>query len=233
MAVAWNLCVARGLNSRWSQACAWRRTGRYQQQVPILLAGRYKPGDAANLELEGMSRWQDKGQVRISCRKCSSSSNLTYFAIGNIPNMNLIFMNSCIVVWISRNNQQDAPCNRIYYSNILLKAQHVSSGMPLIIRSSKLHLQPLVYIPIWWPLSRLGGNWVPTQPGQRPVTTWVYKPEAVNTVWSSWWWAVCRSKHVEPSIKFWNNKFYYKVHLVGYFYWFVPNMGLFKRDDWQ
>jgi hypothetical protein len=27
----------------------------------------------------------------------------------------------------------------------LLKAQHVSSGTPLIIRSSKLYLQPLVY----------------------------------------------------------------------------------------
>jgi hypothetical protein len=26
---------------------------------------------------------------------------------------------------------------------------------------------------------------VPTQPGQRPVTTWVYKPEAAKTVWSS------------------------------------------------
>ena len=32
-----------------------------------------------------------------------------------------------------------------------LKAQHVSSGTPLIIRSSKLYLQPLVYIPMWWP----------------------------------------------------------------------------------
>jgi hypothetical protein len=31
----------------------------------------------------------------------------------------------------------------------LLKAQHVSSGIPLIIRSSKLYLPPLVYIPMW------------------------------------------------------------------------------------
>jgi len=28
--------------------------------------------------------------------------------------------------------------------------QHVSSGIPLIIRSSKLYLQPLVYIPMRW-----------------------------------------------------------------------------------
>jgi len=33
----------------------------------------------------------------------------------------------------------------------LLKAQHVSSGSPLIIRSSKLYLQLLVYIHMWWP----------------------------------------------------------------------------------
>jgi len=26
---------------------------------------------------------------------------------------------------------------------------------------------------------------VPTQPGQRPVAIYVYKPEAANTVWSS------------------------------------------------
>jgi hypothetical protein len=43
-------------------------------------------------------------------------------------------------------------CNRIYYSKILLKAQHVSSGIPLIIRSSsKMYLQPLVYIHMLWP----------------------------------------------------------------------------------
>jgi len=30
-------------------------------------------------------------------------------------------------------------------------AQHVSSDTLLIIRSSKLYLQPLVYIPMWWP----------------------------------------------------------------------------------
>jgi hypothetical protein len=41
-------------------------------------------------------------------------------------------------------------------------------------------------------------SFVITQPWQRPVTTWVYKPEVPNTVWSSWWWAECRLKRVEP-----------------------------------
>ena len=50
-------------------------------------------------------------------------------------------------------------CNRIYYSKLFLKAQHVSSGTPLIIRSSKLYLQPLVYmVMIHFPLSLGNGR---------------------------------------------------------------------------
>jgi hypothetical protein len=81
-------------------------------------------------------------------------------------------------------------------------AHRSSSGAPN-------YFQPLVYIP------------VPTQPGKRPVTTWVYKPEAENTVWSSWWWAVGRSKRVEPSINFGIINSITGLHLVGYFYWFI------------
>jgi hypothetical protein len=62
---------------------------------------------------------------------------------------------------------------------------------------------------------------LPTQPGQRRVTTWVYKPQAANIVWSSWWWAVCHSKHVEPSINFGIINSITRLHLVGYFYWFI------------
>ena len=71
------------------------------------------------------------------------------------------------------------------------------------------------------PLSRPSGNLVPTHPGQRPVTTWVYKPEAANTVWSSWWWVVCHSKHVESSINFGMINSITRLHLVGHFYWFI------------
>ena len=116
------------------------------------------------------------------------------------------------------------PCNKIFYSkvywrlNMFRAAYRSSSRAPNCICS------------LWFiypcgdrPLSRLGGNWwklgVPTQPGQRPVTTWLYKPEAANTVRSSWWWAVCRSKHVEPSINFWIINSITRLHLVGYFYW--------------
>ena len=59
------------------------------------------------------------------------------------------------------------------------------------------------------PLSRLGWNSVPTQPGQRPVTTWVYKLEATNSLellmMSDMPLETCWAFN-----KFWNNKFYYK-----------------------
>jgi hypothetical protein len=48
------------------------------------------------------------------------------------------------------NNMQQ--CIKILLFHRLLKSQHVSSGTPLIIRSSKLYLQLLVYIRMWFPL---------------------------------------------------------------------------------
>jgi len=60
-------------------------------------------------------------------------------------------------------------------------------------------------MPIWWPAVA--------------KAEWAFKPEAANTVYSSWWWAVCCSKHVEPSIKFGIINSITKLHLVGYFYW--------------
>jgi len=52
----------------------------------------------------------------------------------------------------SRNNQQDATLQQNLLFHRSLKAQHVSSGTQLIIRSSgELYLQPLVYIRMWWP----------------------------------------------------------------------------------
>jgi hypothetical protein len=53
------------------------------------------------------------------------------------------------------------------------------------------------------------GTPFPTQPGQRPVNTWVYKPEAANSLellmMSGMPLETCWAFN-----KFWNNKFYYK-----------------------
>jgi hypothetical protein len=56
---------------------------------------------------------------------------------------------------LSRNTNKMQLCNRIYCSKVFLKAQHVSSGTPLIIRSSKLYLQPLVYVCVTYTLYML------------------------------------------------------------------------------
>jgi hypothetical protein len=125
-------------------------------------------------------------------------------------------------------------CNRIYYSNVywrlnMFRAAHLSSsGAPNYICS------------LWFtytcgdrPLSRLSGKWIrywsstwsiitvkipdpfPTQTWLRPVTICVCKPDAANTVWSSWWWSVFRSKHVEPSINVGKINSLTRLHLVG------------------
>ena len=77
---------------------------------------------------------------------------------------------------LSRNNQQDATLywNLLFQSS--LKSQHVLSGIPLIISSSKLYLHPLVCIPMWWPAVVKSETWL------RPVTTCACKPQAANTV---------------------------------------------------
>jgi hypothetical protein len=62
---------------------------------------------------------------------------------------------------------------------------------------------------------RLSGHSVPTQPWQRPVTIRAYKPETANIVWSSWCWAVCRSRHVDPLKIFGIINSISKLHLVG------------------
>jgi hypothetical protein len=105
-------------------------------------------------------------------------------------NIHLIIMRSNSL-WLSRNTNKVQLCNRIYHSKVywrlnMFRAAHRSSS-----------------------------GFFPTQPWQRPVTTWVYKPEAANTVWSSWWWAVCRSKHVEPLVNFGIINSITKLHLVG------------------
>jgi len=117
------------------------------------------------------------------------------------------------------------PHNRIYYSrvcwrlNMFWAAYSSSSGAPNCICSLWF-----IYTCGDQPLSRLSGP----QPWQRPVTTCVYKPEAANTVWSSWWWVICRSKHVEPSANSGIINSVTRLHLVGYFYWFI----LRCTDSW-
>jgi hypothetical protein len=62
------------------------------------------------------------------------------------------------------------PCTRIYYSNVLLITEHVSSDTPLIIRSSKTVIAVFTYVCGCWLLGS----------GRQPQT--YVKPEAAITV---------------------------------------------------
>jgi hypothetical protein len=135
-----------------------------------------------------------------------------------------------IIKWCVRLNY-----SRIYYNNVILSGiiQRISYmfrpllGHHQVVLSLQSNesvettnkIQPcnrIYYSRIYWRLNMAGwGLAVTTQPEQRPVTTWVYTPEAANTVWGSWWWAVCRSKHVEPSTNFGIINSITKLHLVG------------------
>jgi hypothetical protein len=57
------------------------------------------------------------------------------------------------------------------------------------------------------PLSRLR----PSQPGQWPVTTCIYKPEAANTVLKLLMMSGMPLETCSAFSKLWNNKFYYEV----------------------
>jgi hypothetical protein len=62
--------------------------------------------------------------------------------------VNLILTDPCIV-----NDSVEIPTRCSFVIEFIitkfLMAEHVSRGTPLIIRRSKLYLQPLVYMPIW------------------------------------------------------------------------------------
>ena len=84
--------------------------------------------------------------------------------------MYLILMDSCIVDYSVEIPTRFCFVIEFIIPKFVLNVQHVSSCKPLIIRSSKLYLQPLVYTPIWWPAVA------------KAMPIWAYKPEAANTV---------------------------------------------------
>jgi len=135
-------------------------------------------------------------------------------------------------------------CNRIYYSKIywrlnMFRAAHrSSSGAPncicsfwfiycnkikdfvYIIRSTYYNINIIFYIHSpYYNINII--IWTVYNIYEIFYLIAVYKPEAANTVWTSWWWAVCRSEHVEPSINFGIINSITRLHLVGYFYWFI------------
>jgi hypothetical protein len=59
--------------------------------------------------------------------------------------INLTFVDPCIVVIFIKKIQQDATLYQNFIISYFHEAQHVSGDTPPIIRSLKLHWQPLVF----------------------------------------------------------------------------------------
>jgi hypothetical protein len=70
--------------------------------------------------------------------------------------------------------------------------------------------------------------------GQQP--SMYAKPEAISAVLGSWWWAVCRRKHVELHVNIKQN-FDTLLHLVGFPLWIISSLlwwdlvGRTKKND--
>jgi hypothetical protein len=59
--------------------------------------------------------------------------------------MNLMFVDPCIIVQFIKKIQQDATMYKNFITPYLYEAQLVSGDTPPVIRSLKLHWQPLVF----------------------------------------------------------------------------------------
>jgi hypothetical protein len=131
--------------------------------------------------------------IVLGSTSLARASGLIYF---------ILFVDPCIIVPFIKKIQQD----ETMYQNFipyLYKAQHVSGDTPPIIRSLKLHWQPLVFYTwkvvwtcSWWTLSGTVCLTTSTSYTSKQPSTYK-KPEGASAVLGSWWWAVCRPKHVE------------------------------------
>jgi hypothetical protein len=101
-------------------------------------------------------------------------------------------MDPCIVVWLSRNTNKMQPCNRIHYSTVHWRLNMFRAAH----RSSS------------------GALTVFAASGLHTHVVTVR-----SQVWVGNVSAVCRSKHVEPSMNGGIMNSITRLHLVGYFFW--------------
>jgi len=91
-----------------------------------------------------------------------------------------MFVGPCIIVQFVKKIQQDATMYKNFIIPYLYEAQHVSGGTPPIIRSLKLHWQPLVFH-TWKVFGRVAGGRCQAHrawqrpPATRPTTFHVWK----------------------------------------------------------
>jgi hypothetical protein len=125
----------------------------------------------------------------------------------------LILMDPCIVDYSVEIPTRCSFVIEFIIPKFFLKARHVSSGTPVIIRSSKLYLQPLVYMPIWWTaIAKAGwGKFFPISldNGRSPYG---YINQRLQIQFRARDDERCAARNMlSLQKKLWNNKFYYKA----------------------
>jgi len=114
-------------------------------------------------------------------------------------------LHNFIILFLTENSNKMQQFIKILLFLIFSEAQHVSGDTPPIIRSLKLHKQPLG-LRMWKVVGRavVGccqeayASW--RQLHVRQPSTYA-KPEAGCAVLGSWWWVVCHPKYVELHLK--------------------------------
>jgi len=106
------------------------------------------------------------------------------------------------------------------YQNFIIpylhEAQHVSGNTPPIIRSLKLHWQPLVFR-MWRVVGRVVGGHCQHPPTTHPTTFHVWKTRACQCSFRLLMMGGVSPKTCWASCKYGIIKFWYIVHLVGFF----------------
>jgi hypothetical protein len=68
-----------------------------------------------------------------------------HLLLRSVTPINLMFVDPCIMVQFIKKIQQDATMYQNFIILYLYETQHVSGDTPPIIRSLKLHWQPLIF----------------------------------------------------------------------------------------
>jgi len=82
---------------------------------------------------------------RYMTLRCKINASRLYSKVPCTWQFDLMFVDPCIIIKFIKKNP--TRCNSVsnFYYSILYEAQHVLGDTPLIIRSLKLHWQPLVF----------------------------------------------------------------------------------------
>ena len=121
----------------------------------------------------------------------------------------LMFVDPCIIVKVIQKNPTRCTSVSTFIIPYLYDAQHVSGDTPPIIRSLKLHWQPLICIILWKVVGHVVAGCcqaeylcltVSSSHTSSNLLQYYTNQRLLVQFLGSWWWAACHPKHVERHI---------------------------------